>query len=92
MSGHYLRFTDESEAMLVLQDFYQSGRLIVASSTHSIDMIGSITTDAGTINEVGDVVVPPTVDSRYHVNFQGTLPAGLAPFEVFPVTPHRVWA
>jgi len=68
---------------------------ITGTADHAFDPIGAVVTDPGEVDDEGEVIVPPTIDGRFHANLRCTaeiaagVPAGLL---VEPETPVRIWA
>lgn len=96
MIGLMLRFEDEAEAVAVLATYQRDGAWITASHSHALDVIGSVVTVPAVIDpDTGDVMAPPVMDPRFHVNLRLLVdapPAGLGLFIVNPSHPARVWA
>ena len=82
MIDFYLKFADEAEAQSVL---YQDDQPLYAN----IDTLGIIYTA-----DPVDPEAPPIPEQGWHVNVRVIEedPAPLEPFQVFPITPRRVWA
>ena len=66
----------------------ETEQLQAYTSSHAIDVIGTIT-EGGEWDENGNELVAPTTLPGYHVNYQGDLPDGWESYEVKPLTPHR---
>ena len=70
----------------------EDGELITASHTFAIDEIGIITKGGEYNLETGEVITPPTVINRWHVNYAGEPPEEWEQYLVTPQHPVRVWA
>ena len=95
---HYLRFPDETTGMAALDaagllrtDEDGNQAPITASLDHALDVVGVIYR-AGTFDETGEVIIPPTPRLGWHVNFIGELPDGWDAYVVEPLRPSRVFA
>ena len=91
---HYLRFPDEPTGMASLDAaglLGDDGAPLVASHTHALDCIGSISIGGTYDPETGDVITPPTLLPGWHVNYIGDLPDGWDAYLVTPEQPVRVW-
>ena len=84
MTTRFLKFADEAEAKMLLAQYLNEGEWVTASHTHALDPVG-------VISRLTDEEVVETL-AGFHVNFAGELPEGVADYEVFPVTPSRVFA
>lgn len=91
-----LRFEDETQAVELLAAYRRDGAWITASHSHALDVIGQVVTVPAVIDpDTGDVMAPPVMDPRFHVNLRLLVdvpPAGLGPYIVNPSHPARVWA
>jgi hypothetical protein len=78
----YLKFSDEAEATVLLEDY--SG---------SVDVIGIIYKPTGEVIETdeGDVPEMAAIEG-WHVNTRGPMLESLMAFSVIPKHPVRVWA
>jgi len=88
----YLSFETESQAKAVL--YRIEGDENEVANYANIDIIGTIY-KGGEFDEEGNVIAAPIAMSGWHVNVSlvdGEDAEILAPFEVNPVTPERVWA
>ena len=95
---YYLRFPDETTGMAALDaagllrtDEDGHTKPITASLDHALDVVGVIYR-AGTFDETGEVITPPTPRPGWHVNYIGTLPDGWDAYVVEPQRPSRVFA
>ena len=98
-SGPYFRFPDEAtgmaalaEAGLTTVDEDGTVRILTASHTWALDVVGTIARGGEYDPETGEVLVPPTVLDGWHVNFIGELPEGWDIYVVSPEQPVRVFA
>lgn len=58
----------------------------------NVDVIGTMYNSDAVIGADGTVITPATAQPGYHVNIaDDACPAALAPYEVFPATPSRVF-
>jgi hypothetical protein len=94
----FFRFPDEATGMdaikaagFAVMDEDGIVRLITASHSHCLDVIGAISR-GGEWDEEGNVITPPEVLEGFHVNYQGPLPDGWDAFAVWPESPVRCWA
>ena len=68
---------------------------ITGTADFAFDAIGPVTVDPGTVDDEGEVIVPPIIDGRFHGNLRcietlaALVPEGLI---VNPDDPVRVWA
>lgn len=92
------RFPDEATGMdaikaagFAVMDEDGIVRLITASHSHCLDVIGTIQR-GGEWDEEGNVITPPEVLDGWHLNYQGPLPDGWEDYAVWPEQPVRVWA
>lgn len=92
------RFPDEEAGMAAIKaagfavmDEDGIVRLITASHSHCLDVIGAIQR-GGEWDEEGNVITPPEVLDGWHLNYRGELPDGWEKYAVYPANPVRVWA
>lgn len=84
----FLKFPDEQTAIDVLAQFRSTDEQgnpiwITGSHEHALDVVGIITK---TLPDETVQTIP-----GFHINFIGSLPEAALPYEVFPVTPSRVF-
>jgi hypothetical protein len=96
--GPFFRFPDEATGMAALEaagllheDEDGNKNLILASHTHALDVVGTITRGGEWDPETGDVITPPTVLDGWHINYQGVPPDGWEQYAVTPQNPARQW-
>jgi hypothetical protein len=100
--GPFLKFVDEAAwltaaraagLMIIITDEEgnETEKLQAYTSSHAIDVIGTIT-KGGEWDDEGNEIVAPTVLGGWHVNFLGKLPEGWESYEVAPSNPYRVFA
>lgn len=75
----FLKFPDEQTAIDVLAQFRSTDE-----EGNPIWVTGSHEHALDIVGEIPDV-------AGYHINFAGSLPEAALPYEVFPVTPSRVF-
>ena len=92
------RFPDEATGMdaikaagFAVMDENGIVRLITASHSHALDVIGIISR-GGEWDENGKVITPPEVLEGWHVNYRGEVPNEWLKYAVWPKGPARVWA
>lgn len=91
---HYLRFPDEPTGMAALETaglLTEDDDPILATHTHALDVIGTISRGGEWDPETGEVITPPEVLPGWHVNYIGELPEGWEEFAVSPEQPVRVF-
>jgi hypothetical protein len=95
---HFLRFPDETTGMAALAEagfttVDEDGtlRILTASHTHALDVIGPIYQGGTYDPDTGEVLTPPTLLSGWHVNYVGDLPDGWDAYVVNPENPVRVF-
>jgi len=94
----FFRFPDEATGMdaikaagFAVMDEGGIVRLVTASHSHCLDVIGQIQR-GGEWDDEGNVITEPTVLDGWHVNYSGELPEGWEEYAVTPDSPVRVWA
>ena len=92
------RFPDEATGMdaikaagFAVMDEDGIVRLITASHTHALDVVGRISR-GGEWDEDGNEITHPEVLEGWHVNYRGEVPDGWLQYAVEPQNPIRVWA
>ena len=92
------RFPDEATGMdaikaagFAVMDEDGIVRLITASHTHALDVVGRISRD-GEWDEDGNEITHPEVLEGWHVNYRGEVPDGWLQYAVWPKQPVRVFA
>ena len=92
------RFPDEATGVaaldaagLIATDEDGTLRLIIASHTHALDIVGTITR-GGEWDEDGNVITPPEVLDGWHINYRGEVPDEWLQYAVWPENSVRVWA
>lgn len=89
--NHYLKFPDEATAAYALDG---AGIALTPTPDQDIDFVGTVWSTA-VLDDNGDVVVPATAMTGWHVNLRlrnTDLPTALVPFSLFPATPFRRFA
>ena len=100
--GPFFKFADEAAWLTAAraagfmvtitdEEGNETEQLQAYTSSHAIDVVGTIT-EGGEWDEDGNELVAPTTLPGYHVNYQGNLPDGWESYEVKPSTPYRVFA
>ena len=96
MNTLYLKFTDEADAIAVLEDYRgtdEAGNAIwlTGSNEHALDVVGTIYKPTGEIVDEVPVMAPL---AGYHVNLLlvGDVPAALEAYSVIPSSPSQVFA
>jgi hypothetical protein len=89
----FLRFPNESAWLAAAAEagFMVDDTLAAYTHDRAIDVIGTITR-GGEYDDEGEVIIPPTVLTGFHVNYSGTLPPKWDAFLVIPEQPYRVFA
>jgi len=94
----FFRFPDEATGMeaikaagFAVMDEDGIVRLITASHSHCLDVIGAIQR-GGEWDDEGNVITPPEVLDGWHLNYRGAVPDGWDAYAVWPEQPVRVWA
>ena len=100
---NYLRFPDQETALSVLQEANltytnpETGeiKVITASHTHAIDVIGDIYTSG--VYDIDSEGTPITIEEPikldgYHINIIGELSEELQEYMVTPQNPYRIFA
>jgi len=92
------RFPDEATGMdaikaagFAVMDEDGIVRLITASHTHALDVVGRISR-GGEWDEDGNEITHPEVLEGWHVNYRGEVPDGWLQYAVWPKQPVRVFA
>lgn len=98
-TGPFFRFPDKTTGMAALEaagftttDEDGTVRILTASHTHALDVIGPISIGGTYDPETGEVITPPTLLPGWHVNYIGELPDGWEQYIVTPEHPARVFA
>jgi hypothetical protein len=101
-TDYFLKFNDEAEANAALfteQTNVQDDvvETVLVPKYAAVDVIGTIYKPTGNVlpaeDESGEAVDEMAPLEGWHVNVRHTDEApGLAPYQVFPVTPARMWA
>jgi hypothetical protein len=96
---HHLRWPDEPTGLAALQaggftaaDEDGAERIILATHTWAIDVVGPIWRGGSWDTETGEQLTPPVLLPGWHVNFIGDLPEAWAGYVVTPLDPVRVFA
>jgi hypothetical protein len=96
---HHLRWPDESTGMAALRaagftatDEDGAERVILATHSWSIDVVGPIWRGGSWDPETGEQLDAPVLRQGWHVNFIGDLPEAWEPYLVTPLNPVRVFA
>lgn len=90
---HYLKFPDEATARATLR----AAQLYKGQDDDrnpNLDVIGESWRNDAVLDAQGKVITPATKRDGYFVNliWDGPIPPMLRAFEIFPVTPFRVFA
>ena len=89
--NHYLKFPDEAAATSALVG---AGIALTPTPDQDISFVGTAW-DTAVLDGNGDVIVPATAMTGWHVNLRlrnADLPTALVPFRLFPATPFRRFA
>lgn len=96
MIDYRLQFADEAAAKAALPQFIggESGNdWLLSSHEHALVPIGPIMLAPPEVDTSGNIVVPPVMDERFHVNIRSATEIDIsAEYIVNPTNPRFVWA
>lgn len=95
MIDHMLRFLDKEEFLEVVYFAFNSdGEFLNDTIEYSFDTIGKVCIEEGEFNEKDELIKPPVIDDRFHINIRCTETISQKipnKYKVTPDTPIRTW-